>query len=216
MRKHLILLVSAVFMSITLVNAESTNTEKIGVHNRYNDAVTFFEQGIKFHIFLNGDFDFNTRRNYNNYGVKIKRDRRGKVRRIGNLFINYDHRGNVKRIGNVYMNYRFGQLVKVGNLFISYDRWGNPYFKGRVKRDRYYHNDDNCSINSNFNNVYDFDDAFFYRNSFKRNYYKIKEDKNFYYYQSRTRNNMSKKAQIIKRRKVKKKAYRKHVRRNRK
>lgn len=207
-------------MSMTMANAHSTKTQKIEVNKRYNETVTFSERGIKFHVFLNGDFDFNTRANYN-YGVKIKRDRRGKIRRVGNVFINYDHRGNVKRVGNIFMNYRFGQLTKVGGLLISYDRWGNPFFKGRVKGNRYNndrYNDNNCSVNVGVNvrDVYDYNDVYFYRKSFKKNYYKIREDNNFFYYKSRSKAIPGKRNQIIKRRKAKKKIYRKHTRRSRK
>ncbi len=210
MKKQLILFVSIMFVATINANNFKTYTSNLEINNRYNDAVTFVERGIKFHIFLNGDFDFNAHRN-NNYGVKIERNRRGKVRRIGNVFINYDYKGNVKRIGNVFMNYRFGQLIRVGNLYIKYDRWGNPNFRGSVQNNRYYYQDDydnnSCSVDVDISlgDVYDYDDVYFYRRNFKRNHIKIREDNNFYYYRSK----LGRKNKIIKRRKQqRKKAYR--------
>lgn len=60
-----------------------------------------------------------------NRGTLILHDRYGKVRRIGNVFINYDSRGRVKRIGSVYMKYRHNKLKQVGGLRIQYNRWGD-------------------------------------------------------------------------------------------
>ncbi|NNK74410.1 MAG: hypothetical protein HKO94_14580 [Flavobacteriaceae bacterium] len=63
---------------------------------------------------------------YNSYrGTLVLHDRYGRVRRVGNVFINYDHRGRVKRIGSVYMRYRYAQLKQVGGLTIQYNRWGD-------------------------------------------------------------------------------------------
>lgn len=204
MKKQLILFVSIIFMTAVNANNLKDYKNKTAINNRYSDAITFIERGIKFHIFLNGDFDFNAHRN-NRYGIKIERDRRGKVRSVGNVFINYDYKGNVKRVGNVFMNYRFGQLIKVGNLYIKYDRWGTPNFRGRVKTNRYYYednyNDDSCSIDTSIDHIYDYNDSYFYRRNFRRNHLKIKEDNNFYYYRSK----IGKKNKIIKRRKLQKK-----------
>ena len=58
-------------------------------------------------------------------GTLILHDRFGKVRRIGNVFINYDSRGRVKRVGSVYMRYRRGLLKQVGGLTIQYNRFGD-------------------------------------------------------------------------------------------
>ncbi|MCF2873225.1 MULTISPECIES: hypothetical protein [unclassified Tenacibaculum] len=206
-------------MSLATVNANNTNksTSKIGVTNRYDDVVTFVERGVQFHVFLNGDFDFNThykntryvdyygRRTRVNRGVRIERDFKGRVRRVGNTFINYDSRGNVKRIGSVYIRYRFGQLSKVGNLTIRYDRWGNPRFYGNVKFDEYcgddvYYND-NIDIDINIGSVFDYDDVYFYKRNFRRNYRQFKEDNNFYYYRAVPNAKIGKRSRIIKRRK---------------
>ncbi|WP_046755537.1 hypothetical protein [Kordia jejudonensis] len=126
-----------------------------GLTNRYRYAqpIQFVERGVEFFIFQNGEFDFNThpvvynrtRRssvnatygaprvrtrgtqfNTRNIGVRVEHDRNGRVRRIGNLFINYDSFGRVKRIGSIYMRYhnRHGKIKQIGGLHLKYNRWG--------------------------------------------------------------------------------------------
>ena len=59
MKKYL--LFALAFMSFNIINANNIekSTQKIGVNNHYLDnAVTFVERGIKFHVFLNGEFYF--------------------------------------------------------------------------------------------------------------------------------------------------------------
>lgn len=119
----------------------------------YRDAepIVFLERGVEFYIFPNGEFDFNTVSNHynanprprsgginttygapgvrSNYGprdrgIRIEHDYMGRVRRIGNTFINYDAYGRVKRIGNVYMRYNSFALTQVGGLKIIYNRRG--------------------------------------------------------------------------------------------
>mgnify|MGYP000294803464 CR=1 FL=1 len=220
MKKGILLL--AAIMSLTFVNAENTNksTSKIGVTNRYNDAVTFIERDIQFHVFLNGDFDFNThykntryvdyngRRFKTNKGVRIERDRRGRVRRVGNTFINYDTRGNVKRIGSIYIDYRFGKLSKVGNLNIKYDRWNNPRFYGNVRyndhyEDDVYYNNGGVDIDINIGSIFNYDDAYFYKRDFRKNYRKYREDKKFFYYRALPNAKIGKRGKLLKRRKNK-------------
>lgn len=212
MKKHLLLIIAIMSLVTIQANNFKNSTNTIGVNNRFDDAVTFVERGVKFHIFLNGDFDFNAHRNGRyEYGVRVKRDHRGRVRRVGNVFINYDFSGNVRRIGNVYMNYKFGQLTRIGNLRITYDRWGNPLFRGRVKKSEYYYNDgfygndNSCGVNVdiNINDIYDYDDVFFYRNNFKKHYRQVREDNNFYYYRAYSNAKFGKRSKIIKRRKQK-------------
>jgi hypothetical protein len=58
-------------------------------------------------------------------GTIITHDANGKVRRIGNVFVNYNRSGQVKRLGSVYMQYnRKGILTQVGGLKLKYDRRG--------------------------------------------------------------------------------------------
>ena len=74
----------------------------------------------------------------NHKGNRIQYDRSGKVRRVGNVFINYDHFDRVKRVGSVHMKYRHGILNQVGNLSIQYNRHGSMVaLKGHINR----HND---------------------------------------------------------------------------
>jgi hypothetical protein len=126
-----------------------------GLTNRYRYAqpIEFVERGVEFFVFLNGEFDFNThpvnyrrgrrstvnatfgaprvqtrgnRFNTGNIGVRVEHDFNGRVRRIGNLFINYDRFGRVKRIGSIYMRYnnRHGLLRQIGGLHLKYNRRG--------------------------------------------------------------------------------------------
>ncbi|MEW5675940.1 hypothetical protein ABGT15_06465 [Flavobacterium enshiense] len=116
----------------------------------YRDAepIMFMERGIEFYVFPNGEFDFNTRPSgprrgavnttygapgvrvsttyYDpaNYGVRVEHDNFGRVRRVGNVFINYDGRNRVKRVGSVYMRYNSYALTQVGGLRIFYNRRG--------------------------------------------------------------------------------------------
>ena len=119
------------------------------VDYRHAEPIVFVERGIEFYVFPNGEFDFNTVRtatpnrprrnsfnstfgapNVHNYygpsntGVRIEHDHLGRVRRIGNVFINYDAFGRIKRAGNVYMKYNSFALTQVGNLRIVYNRRG--------------------------------------------------------------------------------------------
>lgn len=221
MKKGILLLLGMMTMATINANNITKSTSKLGVTYRYNDAVTFVERGVQFHVFLNGDFDFNThyrntryydyhgKRVRSNRGVRIDRDRRGRVRRVGNTFINYDARGNVKRIGSVYMRYRFGQLTDVGNLRIRYDRWGNPRFYGNVKYNDYceddvYYNDGGIDIDVNIGDVFDYDDIYFYRRDFRNNYRQFREDDNFFYYRAVPNAKIGKRSKVIKRRKSKK------------
>jgi hypothetical protein len=118
------------------------------------DPIVFKERGIEFFIFLDGQFDFNTQpttsgtryrtenmnRTFgapgvrtvtvsNSYygpaiGVRVEHDNQGRVRRVGNVFINYDAYGRVKRVGSVYMKYNSFALKQVGNMKIFYNRRG--------------------------------------------------------------------------------------------
>ncbi len=207
MRTGILLLLAMLSFNTINANNIEKSTSKIGVTNGYYDAVTFVERGIQFHVFLNGDFDFNTHYNrYADYGVRIKRDRNGRIRSVGNVFINYDTRGNVTRIGSVFMKYRFGNLFRVGNLHIVYDRWGNPQYTGFVKTNHSHHYDKNgyrINIDVNIGRAFDYDNAYFYRKDFTRNYRKFKEDNDFYYYRAIPNTKNGKKNKVIKRRKNK-------------
>lgn len=201
MKKGIFLLIAL----LSLTNLTATNTKNnIGVNYRYNDAVTFIERGIEFHVFLNGNFDFNTLRGndvyYNgNQRTHIRRDNFGRIRQIGNAVINYGFNGNVTAIGNVPIRYRFGQLSSVGNLFVEYDRWGYPHYRGFVKQNRFYN--DGFNVNINLGTVCLYDDAYFYNRHFRNNYRQFREDANFFYYRAVPNAKLGNRNKILKRRK---------------
>ncbi|WP_428225222.1 hypothetical protein [Flavobacterium sp.] len=117
---------------------------------REAEPIQFIERGIEFFVFPNGEFDFNTRPEDGaqgdyyfktagkrsslttdkhcpeNYGVRIERDVLGRVRRVGNTFINYDAYDRVNRIGTVFMRYNNFALTQIGGMRIVYD------CKGRI------------------------------------------------------------------------------------
>ncbi|MDP5157127.1 MAG: hypothetical protein NWQ07_00945 [Flaviramulus sp.] len=98
-----------------------------------------------------------------NSGVQVVHDRDGKVRRIGNVFLNYDRYGNITRAGSVYIRYGRGRnatVAQVGGLQVNYNRWGeivntrgyvNTYNRNVLydvtrqndRDDYHYNNDDN-------------------------------------------------------------------------
>lgn len=147
--KTITLLVASVLMSTTMINATEVNitsTENRMRHN-FDEPISFVERGVEFFVFLNGDFDFNTRpedsqgdffyrtagkrgnvstaRRTFNYGTRIEHDSFGRVRRVGNTFINYDRFDRVSRIGSVYLKYNRIGLAQVGNLKLIYNRRGD-------------------------------------------------------------------------------------------
>lgn len=176
------------------------------------DPIVFKERGIEFFIFLDGQFDFNTQptvsgtrtrtenmnRTYgapgvrtvtvsNTYygpaiGVRVEHDNQGRVRRVGNVFINYDAYGRVKRVGSVYMKYNSFALKQVGNMKIIYNRRGqiidivgfvNYYNQGNnYNYGGNGHGNGNGYGNGN-NNNYDSDDDFYY---YKKDGSKVKMD----------------------------------------
>lgn len=164
--RRLIILSMILFTSVSISAEENTiNPNRNFFTYSYDNAVYFVERGIEFNVFLNGDFDFSTRRNFavynrNRYGfnrnVRISRDFDGRIRRIGNV--------------NVRMNNFRGRLTRVGNLSIRYDRWGYPRFFGNVNSFR------NTRFNGNIGNVYFYNDPFFFNANFRRNYTKFRED----------------------------------------
>ncbi|WP_035668720.1 hypothetical protein [Flavobacterium sp. 83] len=154
MKKITLLVASIFIIGGGVANAtEKTNfshERRSPVDFRNADPIVFTERGIEFFVFPDGQFDFNTRpstssdmyykstrtsavnktygaptnfRNQN-YGVKVEHDNSGKVRRIGNVFINYDSNDRIKRVGSVYMTYNRYALEQVGGLQIIYNRRG--------------------------------------------------------------------------------------------
>ncbi|MCF6132191.1 hypothetical protein [Flavobacterium wongokense] len=155
----------------------------------FDEPISFTERGIEFFVFPNGEFDFNTRpddsqgdyyyktagkrgastqaRRPQNYGVRIEQDSYGRVRRVGNTFINYDNRDRVSRIGTVYMKYNRTALAQIGGMRIVYNRRGEIVDTvGRIKG------------YSNSGYAYNYDD---YDNNYSASNY---NDNDYYYYKA--------------------------------
>ncbi|PQJ72323.1 hypothetical protein [Polaribacter butkevichii] len=211
MKKGLLIVLGMFLMTSTI---EATNSKESATNIRYNyayeNAVNFEERGIEFFIFTNGEFDFNTQFNDSYYdyngnrirresNIRIYRDYRGRIERIGNSSVNYDHYGNVTRIGNVFMRYHRGRLTEVGHLKIRYDAWGNPNFYGNVKDNYYSYN--GLRINLNIGDIFDYNHAYFSHRDFSRNYSKIREDRNYYYYRANPNSKIGSRSKILRRRK---------------
>ncbi|MEO8235761.1 MAG: hypothetical protein ABI549_10140 [Flavobacterium sp.] len=197
--KKITLLVASIFLVGSMANASenpvfSDNTT-IARFN-FDEPIAFTERGIGFYVFPNGEFDFNTRpqdsqgdyyyktagkragnevnRRPENYGVRIEQDAFGRVRRIGNTFINYDYNDRVSRIGSVYMKYNNFALTQVGGLRIIYNRRGqiidifgtvkgysSSYYSGSNHGNSQDHNNyQNNDYNDNANNP---DDYYYYK-----------------------------------------------------
>jgi len=157
------------------------------------DPIVFTERGIEFFVFPDGRLDFNTRpttgrdmyykssrkngvtktfgapgniRN-GNHGVKVEHDNMGRVRQVGNVFINYDVNDRVKRIGSVYMTYNRFALERVGGLEIIYNRRGQIVdTEGSLKGGKAYQYGQNSFGNNDFgNNQNSNDDDYYYYKS---------------------------------------------------
>ncbi|MBP7397833.1 MAG: hypothetical protein KA933_12830 [Flavobacterium sp.] len=151
MKKITLLVVASILLVGNMALASenpvfSDNTNRRGYYIDYRDAepIIFKERGIEFMLFPNGEFDFNTRPSVPRYhvngtngapgtrgyygpserGIRVEHDNFGRVRRVGNVYINYDAFGRVKRIGTIYMSYNSFAVTKVGNMRIVYDRRG--------------------------------------------------------------------------------------------
>ncbi len=121
----------------------------------FDRPISFNERGIEFFIFPDGSFDFNTQPSFGGdyfrgpanhtygtpfdpAGIRIEHDNFGRVRRIGNVFVNYDRNNRIKRIGTVYFNYHGPNLIQAGNLRLIYDRRGRLVdMVGNIKGHQY-------------------------------------------------------------------------------
>jgi hypothetical protein len=217
MKKGLLLILGMLMMVSTVEAKDGVKTNsKKDYNDRYGArSIQFMERGVKFYVFPNGEIDFNTRKKFKSQyyyrngrrykkriprrGINIDRDYSGKVRRVGNVFINYNRFGKVSRVGSVYVDYRHRRMTRVGGLQISYDRYGNRHYYGQVKPRYNVHLGSDRFIGSVFN----YNDSFFYDNSFYNDYEDYGEDDDYYYYKSKSNKKGSKKANVIKRKKLK-------------
>ncbi|MFV9550984.1 hypothetical protein [Algibacter sp. PT7-4] len=107
----------------------------------YNDA--FYKKNSRRssininHRGPNSNIQYTSNR-YANTSVSISRDRNGKIRRIGNVFLNYDRHGRITRAGSVFMKYNRGKnsnLHKVGGLKVKFNKYGEIiYTRGHVNQ----------------------------------------------------------------------------------
>ena len=200
-----ILIVLGMFLMVSAVEAKNENyrPKSNKVNYSYENSVPFITRGIEFFVFTNGDFDFNSNFNnaypdYNNRNnVTIARDYNGKIKSVGPISIAYDFRGNVSRIGAISMKYYRNKLTNVGHLKVRYNRWGNPVFFGNV-RDHFY-DVKRLRINLNLGAICSYNDAYFFRNDFRRNYTLFREDSRFFYYKANRNANIGKRNKILKR-----------------
>ncbi len=215
-----LMLVATATKASEVINFSNSN---LNFDARFNndEPIQFLESGIDFFVFPNGDFDFNTRLNdsqgdyyfktagrrnvaangqgIENYGIRIERDNFGRIRRIGNTFINYDFQDRVSRIGSVFLRYNRFALIQIGGLQLVYNRFGNLINTyGSVKSNRnpgfinnYYSNNCNYNYNNNINshqyNVEDYNqvenEPYYYKSDGSKSKFdesndEIKESKN--------------------------------------
>ncbi len=223
MKKGLLLLLGILMMVSTVEATDGVKTNsKKDYNTRYGSkSIQFFEKGIKFYVFPNGEFDFNTNtrsryttqyvyRNGRRYktrvpynSVRISRDYRGRIKSIGNTYINYNRFGKIARVGSIFIDYNHRRMTRVGGLKIKYDRYGNVRYYGQVKN-RYNH----YGRSNHFNGtIFDYNDDFFYDNGFYNDYEDYGEDDDYYYYKSKSNKGLKKghqKGKVIKRKKLKK------------
>ena len=151
--KKITLLVASIFLVGSVAKASEiinfSDNDRFPIDFRDADPIEFTERGIAFYVFPDGQFDFNTTPSNGdiyykpgrssavnktfgapatiqnrNHGIRIEHDELGRVRRVGNVFINYDRNDRIKRIGSVYMTYNRFALAQIGGLQIIYNRRG--------------------------------------------------------------------------------------------
>jgi hypothetical protein len=166
--KTITLLVASILLATNVTVASELRTitdDFTTTRYSFDEPISFTERGIEFFVFPNGEFDFNTRPddsngdfnyrkagqktaercNPTNFGVVIEQDSFGRVRRVGNTFINYDYSDRVSRIGSIYMKYNRFALAQIGGMKLVYNRQGeiiDTYgsIKGRRNGFAYGHN----------------------------------------------------------------------------
>ncbi len=217
MKKGILAFIALIMMVSTVEANDGRKSNWKKGHYQREKTISFNERGVNFYIFPNGEFDFNTHNSYGSTyydrngrrtksrrhtqrGVRIERDYRGRIRRIGNVFINYNFRNQVSRIGSIFIDYRYGDLKRIGNMKII----RHPYrhlvkYIGKVKRYRHGHHDDDDDEYGD-DDWYDYDDDIFYDDDFYDDYEDYDEDDNYYYYRAKGTPKKGK-AKLLKRKK---------------
>ena len=95
----------------------------------------------------------------------------GRVRRVGNVMINYDANDRIKRVGSVYMAYNRFALTQVGGLQIIYNHRGQIVdIVGAVKGGQTYQysqNNNDCDNHDYAQNTNDEDNTYYRTNGAK-------------------------------------------------
>merc|ERR1712194_299099 len=76
-------------------------------------------------------------------------------------------------MGDIYINYFRNRITRVGDLRVSYNRWGAPKFYGNIRN---YYFDNGIRFNVSYGDVCNFNDPFFFKNDFRRNYTQFREE----------------------------------------
>lgn len=190
--KKITLLVASIFLVGSVANASEiinfSDENRFPLDFSDANPIEFTERGITFYVFPDGQFDFNTTPSYgeiyykparnssvnktfgapatlrnSNRGVRIEHDEMGRVRRLGNVFINYDGYDRIKRIGSVYMTYNRFALAQIGGLRIIYNRRGMIVdFIGNVKGFRNYNYNPYNNEDYNYDNETEYNDEDYY------------------------------------------------------
>ena len=142
--KKILLVFASLLIGLTTASATELNNRisktTIKKNNSFAQPIVFAERGVKFLIFSNGTFNFIRDKNhYTKRNITIVRNKRGTIKRIGNVTLNYDRLGRVTNIGSVSMTYnnqgRNSSLTKVGHLNVKFNKKGkiiNTY--GQINR----------------------------------------------------------------------------------
>ena len=145
MKKGLLFML-AMFMMVSTVEAKSIQKPGKRLNNSYlfkAKPIVFVEKRIKFSILPNGKFKFSKldihkqpRNKYKwkqNRKLKVRRNYKGQIKKIGHVAINYNRFGKVTQIGSVDLQYKNKKLKKVGHLRLVYKRNGKVKYIGHVK-----------------------------------------------------------------------------------
>jgi len=162
--KNLVLLITALFLAGTTVQATTTASANITTTSTYvrgyGNSFIFVEGGIEFSVFPDGQFDFyipqygpnvslgfsspNVSISFNSgydYSPYVQYDDYGAIIQIENVPIYYDYYGRITRAGSVNIRYNnFGRVIWVGGLHIFYNRFNVfSHYSGYINAyNRYY------------------------------------------------------------------------------
>ena len=147
MKKGLLFIMTMIVM-VSTVEAKviDNKRDKLNTKHAINaQPIVFVEKGVEFSVLPNGKFKFakinskkSIRSKYlnlkNNRNLRVLRDYKGRISKVGNVTIFYSRNNKVTRIGSVDFTYKHGTLKKVGNLYILHRPNGKFKYIGKVKK----------------------------------------------------------------------------------